>query len=101
MKENIVYKGSERRVIVVKSASSKHFEEAHFFLKAGEEEAVPPMPELLREANRIVEQSLIPPRKRQIKEKRGWFFRGFLTGLTTTAGVTAALWLLQIWVGPF
>ncbi len=93
MKENIVYKGSERRVIVVKSASSKHFEEAHFFLKVGEE-AMPPMPDLLREANRIVEQSLLPPLRKKRKDRRRWFSRGFVTGMALAALLSALLWFI-------
>lgn len=92
MKENIVYRGSERRVIVVKSASSKHFEEAHFFLKA--EEGVPiSMPDLLREANRIVEQSLLPPKRKNQRERRHWFGRGFVVGMIVTAAISAGVWL--------
>lgn len=93
MRENIVYKGSERRVIVVKSASSKHFEEAHFFLKAGEE-TPSSMPDLLQEANRIVEQTLIPPLSRHRMDRRRWFVRGFGVGFFMTACLTAVIWLL-------
>lgn len=93
MKENIVYKGSERRVIVVKSASSKHFEEAHFFLRA-EEGALLPMHDLLSEANRIVEQSLLPPRRKKRRELRHSFWRGFGAGIAVATALTAGLWLI-------
>lgn len=92
MKENIVYKGSERRVIVVKSASSKHFEEAHFFLKS-DEDTVLSMPDLLHEANRIVERSLIPPTGLRRRERRH-FWRGFGLGIALTGAVSAGFWVL-------
>lgn len=92
MKENIVYKGSERRVIVVKSGSSKHFEEAHFFLKA-DDEVVPSMPDLLLEANRIVAHALLPPARQKRLERRRWFFRGFGIGFLTAGGLSLVLWL--------
>lgn len=93
MKENMIYKGCERRVIVVKSASSKHFEEAHFFLRAVEESAAS-MPELLREANRIVERSLLPPVQRRSRERRKWFWRGFSIGVMALGLLLCAVWVL-------
>lgn len=96
MKENIVYKGSERRVIVVKSNNGKHFEEAHFYLKAGEAAS---MPDLLREANRIVEQSLLPPLAKKTREKRRWFIRGFGTGLAVAGLISVCVRLLGTMMG--
>lgn len=93
MKENIVYKGSERRVIVVKSNHGKHFEEAHFYLRAGEAAS---MPDLLCEANRIVEQALLPPRVKKTREKRRWFVCGWGTGIVTAGLITAVFQLLEI-----
>lgn len=93
MKENIVYKGSERRVIIVKSASSKHFEEAHFFLRA-EDGALAPMDDLLREANRIVEQSLLPPLHKKRRDSQRWFRTGFAVGSVFAGVLAAGIWLL-------
>lgn len=100
MKENIVYKGSERRVIVVKSGSSKHFEEAHFFLKA-DDAAFPSMPDLLLEANRIVEHSLLPPVRQKQMERRRFFFRGFGIGFAVAGGISVALWIVSLLIGLY
>lgn len=96
MKENIVYKGSERRVIVVKSNNGKHFEEAHFYLRAGE---AAPMPDLLREANRIVEQSLLPPLAKKRREKKRWFIRGFGTGIAAASLIAVSVRFLGMLIG--
>lgn len=102
MKENIVYKGSERRVIVVKNSTGKHFEEAHFYLKAGEGEGAT-MPDLLREANRIVEHSLlnISPRAKQRAQRRRWFMRGMGWGFFASALLAAGIWLVGCLIGWF
>lgn len=77
MKDTLL-KGASRRVVVVKSRDSKFFEEAHFLLREAHEADA--LPDLLEEANRIVEQSRFPKPKR--KNKRG----GFLFGAGLFAG---------------
>lgn len=71
-------KGANRRMVVVKSRDSKLFEEAHFIMR--EETADSAMPELLAEANRIVEQSQFPSSCRNFPKKGLPFAAGVFAG---------------------
>lgn len=71
-------RGATRRVVVVKSRDSKLFEEAHFLLR--EEQTEVPMPALLDEANRIVDQLRITPPRRHKGGHRWIFVAGLMAG---------------------
>ncbi len=89
MKETML-KGASRRIVVVKSRDSKVFEEAHFILREGSDGQT--LPDLLTEANRIVEKSCFPaPRKRV--GKRG---AAFAAGVFSGAAIEAAGLLLYL-----
>lgn len=82
-------RGASRRVVVVKSRDSKLFEEAHFLLR--EEQSAAPLPDLLEEANRIVEEMQIVPPRRPRTGHRWLFVAGLLAGaLLEAAGLLLA-----------
>lgn len=76
--KDALLKGSSRRLVVVRSRDSKLFEEAHFIMR--EENADYPLPDLLAEANRIVEKSHFPPPSRSVRRPSFTFAAGILTG---------------------
>ena len=75
-------KGSEKRIVCMKSAGSRLFCEAFFVLR----EDAPPSGEqdMLREANRILEESTLSASssaKKKSKRFWGWFLAGLLCGV--------------------
>ena len=85
-------KGASRRLVVVRSRESKLFEEAHFILR--EESSDLSMPDLLTEANRIVESSHFPTPRRQHHKRNLHFAAGLFTGAAIEAmGLTIYLLL--------
>ena len=76
-------KGASRRMVVVRSRDSKLFEEAHFILR--EEAADPTLPDLLAEANRIVEKSHFPTSRRTACRKGYSFAAGVFAGAIAEA----------------
>ena len=86
-------RGATRRVVVVKSRDSKLFEEAHFLLR--EEQTEVPMPALLDEANRIVEELRITPPRRHKGGHRWIFGAGLLVGAALEAAGLFLAYLLR------
>ena len=86
----MVLKGCEKRVIHVKSSNNPLFEEAYFFLKHQNDTLLPPT-ELWREAEKIVNQSLL---------ENGQPTPVFLPGESQGRGspVGCHLWVAQSWV---
>ena len=86
-------KGAQKQMIVVRTGDSRYFDEAYFILRR----EVPPggtgRAELLREANRILEESGIE-RVPSEKKRRPWLLFG--AGLLSGAGVLALLLLLLL-----
>lgn len=76
-------RGASRRMVIVRSKDSKLFEEAHFILR--EESADPSMPDLLTEANRIVESSHFPVPRRQSGKRNLQFAAGLFVGTAIEA----------------
>ena len=65
-------KGCERRVIVYKSHDSKYFYEAYFFMKPDVCREDYKKSDILREVDRIIEESsMMPQRERKRITKRG------------------------------
>lgn len=89
--KDAMLKGSNRRLVVVRSRDSKLFEEAHFILR--EENADQPLADLLEEANRIVEKSHFPTHARTFRRSRLSFSAGILVGASIEA-VGLAIYLL-------
>lgn len=96
-------RGAEKRMIVVRTKDSRLFEEAYFVVRPeagkGIDGDTDTRPDMLWEANRILESSLagvkreraIPPAS-PLGLLRGlvWFFLGLLTG----GGAASLLWVL-------
>ena len=91
-------RGSQKRMIVVRTRDSRLFEEAYFVMRKDTEASDPHRPDMLWEANRIIESTL-PPEERDGEPPavglRGglrvlWFGLGALCG----GGVVGLLWLL-------
>ncbi|MBQ8287640.1 MAG: hypothetical protein IJX76_02575 [Clostridia bacterium] len=76
-------KGANRRVVVVRSRDSKLFEEAHFILR--EESIDAALPDLLDEANRIVEKSHFPAPRRNVRKNGFPFAAGVFAGAAVEA----------------
>lgn len=80
-------KGCNKRVIVLKNPGSDIFEEAYFIVK-DRGARVDPRVNLIDEANRIIEESLIDPRIRALrrarKKSRLGRFLPFLFGVLLT-----------------
>lgn len=92
-------KGAQKQMIVLRTGDSHYFDEAYFVLRH-ELTANRPVKDMLREANRILEENALPGESEQAenKQKRShgrlsallWF----LLGLALGAGVALALCLL-------
>ena len=97
-------RGSQKRMIVVRTKDSRLFEEAYFVVRpeagARTDEDSDTRPDMLWEANRILESSMAGAAKREKTASpasplgllRGltWFLMGLLTG----GGITSLLWVL-------
>lgn len=84
-------------MIVVRTESSPYFEEAHFLLKCDREADPPDESDILREANRIVEESLFPYARRRRKTGNRTLPRQillFAAGLLLGGGLIALIILL-------
>ena len=95
-------RGAEKRMIVVRTRDSRMFEEAYFVVRPEADRDGRDEPDMLWEANRILESSragcrgesggasssLLP--RRGILHKVTWFLAGLLSG----GGVVGLLWLL-------
>ena len=90
--KDALLKGSSRRLVVVRSRDSKLFEEAHFIMR--EDRADLPLPDLLEEANRIVEKSHFPTHGKSVRKPTVSFFGGVLTGAIVEALGLAIYFLL-------
>ena len=81
-------KGAQKQMVVVKTTSSRYFEEAYFVLKSDLKPKKQDHTDLLTEANRILKESesVRCGKRRPI---RGWlvFFFGLLMGAAVTAAV--------------
>ena len=97
-------RGAQKQMIVVRTHSSRVFEEACFVIRRGAVQADADEGEMLREANRIIENTLPPARVCREEEPTGdrgkrhvgllaglvWFFMGCSAG----AGFVAFLWAI-------
>ena len=76
--KGVLLRGTNKRMVIVKSNDSKLFEEAQFILR--EDQAEPSLPDLLEEANRIVENSRFPTPLKKSKRRNWQFVAGIFTG---------------------
>ncbi|MBQ9132159.1 MAG: hypothetical protein IJX62_06795 [Clostridia bacterium] len=71
-------KGSQKQMIVVRTGDSHYFDEAYFVLRR-EVKTSHCHTDMLREANRILEESAFSGEQTKRKHRRGWIF--FLFGI--------------------
>lgn len=84
-------KGSQKQLIVLRTGDSRYFDEAYFVLRREVEAERCDRGDLLREANRIVEESRIGSgRKRRVPVR----FLSFAVGILCGAGVAVLVCLL-------
>lgn len=94
-------RGAEKRMIVVRTRDSRMFEEAYFVVRPEADRGGGDEPDMLWEANRILETSIAGCRgesgrassllsRREILRRAVWFLAGLLSG----GGVVGLLWLL-------
>lgn len=86
--KKIAIKGCARRVVVLNRVGDGMFETAYFILKSGVDE--PSDGDMLREANRIIEEHSFSPTRTARKKSVFAFVYGVLAG----GGVIGLLWLL-------
>ena len=76
-------KGSRRELIVLRTGASRYFDEAYFVLRREIEAGGRSRTDILREANRILEENI--PQARVSRRGRGvsalWFFVGVICGV--------------------
>lgn len=89
--KSVLLRGTNKRMVIVKSNDSKLFEEAQFILR--EDQAEPSLPDLLEEANRIVENSRFPTPSKKAKRRNWQFAAGVFTGALIEA-IGLVLYLL-------
>lgn len=98
-------RGSQKRMIVVRTRDSRVFEEAYFVIRRdaeGRNGGETAESDMLREANRILENSRIgEDRSDHFRRRDGETAKrslrgclGFLAGLLTGSGVASLLWFL-------
>ena len=77
-------KGSQKQLIVVRTLGSPYFDEAYFVLRREIESQKHKKSDILKEANRILEESTLSdphPKKKKSKRCLGWFLAGILCGV--------------------
>ncbi len=83
-------KGAKKEMIVVRTGNSRYFDEAYFVLRHAPKENRQ-CHDLLAEANRILCESTVLP-KREAKHRRLFFFlAGMLAGSLCTLGLCLCL----------
>lgn len=87
-----VIKGSQKQMIVVRTGDSHYFDEAYFVLRR-EVDPSRSRGDILREANRILEESSFASGRDKRKHRRGWIFFavGILCGCLLAAVIFALL----------
>ena len=83
-------RGAQKRMLVVRTGSSRYFDEAYFVLRQELPRRGEGRADILREANRILEES--QPEREERRSRRGiWLF---LLGLFAGAGIALLLLFL-------
>ena len=76
-------KGAQKQLIVVRTGGNPYFDEAYFVLRREIESQKHKKSDILKEANRILEESTLSAQAPQKKKHRRvllWFFAGLLCG---------------------
>ncbi len=86
-------KGAQKQMIVVRTGDSRYFDEAYFVLRREVKPKRSTRDEMLKEANRILEESGIDlPKRKRLPRGLLLFFAGILCGVV--AAVLACLLLM-------
>ncbi len=81
----MIYKGCEKRMIMLKNTGSELFEEAYFILNTKKSSHVSNN-DMIKEANRIVaDNNIIPERKEKYKNPILFYILGIFSGMGTMA----------------
>lgn len=86
-------KGAQKQMIVLRTGNSRYFDEAYFVLRREVRAHKGIKNDILREANRILEETAAPgmfPERRT--KRRGWLF--FAAGLVLGGGMAIGVLLL-------
>lgn len=88
----MIFKGCQRKLIMMPTKSSSLFETAYFILREDTERRSPTPNEMLCEATRILEENALTKKKRELGSKHLWLSLavGFVMGCLTTG----IFWLL-------
>ena len=89
-------RGTQRHMIVVRTRNSPLFEEAYFVMRRGADKLEVDQPDMLWEANRIIENSLPASCEEHGDSLWKWSKRGlwFLFGSLCGGGTVGLLWWL-------
>ncbi len=83
----MVYKGCEKRMIMIKNTGSELFEEAYFILNNKKAQNTS-RTDMVKEANRIISENSIIPQSKE-KQKNPLFF--YILGIFSGMGAMALL----------
>jgi len=89
----MVYKGCERKIIMIKNTGSSYFDEAYFILKENYKKRVSEG-DMLSEANRIVNDNIITYPSKPERKARRINIRSFLYGIISGFSLTACIFLI-------
>jgi hypothetical protein len=81
----MMVKGTQKQMVVVKTAGNRYYEEAHFVLRDGQRLTDEAEPTMLAEANRILDECMRKPRRRMRRVS------AFLLGLVLGAMLALAV----------
>ena len=84
-------KGAQKRMIIVRTGDSRYFDEAYFILRRELPQRGTGRGDMLREANRILEECGV---ERRVRRRGGWVVFG--VGLLLGAGTALLLCLLLL-----
>ena len=74
-------KGAQKQLIVIRTVNSPYFDEAYFVLRREISPKVRSHSDILAEANRILEENILPSARQKKSRKYGlWFLLGLLCG---------------------
>lgn len=91
----MIYKGCERKMIMIKNTGSDYFDEAYFILKEKQNtKAYVNEDDMLKEANRIVNDNMISLKPREAKKIFKPDIFTFCAGLFTGLFCTTLLFLI-------
>lgn len=78
-----MFRGTQKQMVVVRTAGSRFYEQAYFVLRDGQLPDGTPETTMMAEANRILDESqLMPQPRRRVRRGKGFllFFGGALAG---------------------